>query len=987
MPRTQNLLSWVIGLAVGFSWSPGAADETIEFTRDIRPILSDNCFECHGPDEESREGDLRLDREEDVFADRETPVLVRGKPAASELFRRITSTDADVRMPPQGSGETLSQAQIEKIRQWITTGADWQQHWAYVVPLRPAVPEITDDRIAQNEIDHFILQRLVGEGLEPAPRADRVMLARRLHFDLLGLPPSSADVSAFVSDDCATAYEARVDRLLESPHFGERMAIYWLDVVRYADSNGYHSDEPRQVAPYRDYVIRAFHENKPFDQFVVEQLAGDLLPDAGIEQRVASGFNMLLQTTNEGGGQAKEYLAKYMADRVRNTASVFLGVTLGCAECHDHKFDPFSTHDFYSMGAFFADIKEVGIGNPPTYRVWTGDQEKRFKQIEQQMLELQGQLANSTPELQAARQEWEAAWSSADGGADADHLIVTEPWYLFGPLSMPAGDRNLVRAFEFVFPPEREFNLAKTYSVGRWTRSDQWGDGEVHALPSSHSTSYLFRRVHASRPMVAELALGGQDHLAVWLNGALVFEDRSSNPAKADEHQVTVHLSEGENTVLVKIAARKKTAGFFFRLIPNQIPATISEMLAITSEKRSDEQRKKLDEFYLGFAPELVTVRRELAQVQRQKYELVYSVSLTLMTLATEPRSIRVLPRGNWLDDTGPEVQPSVPSGLNVLGVANRRASRLDLARWMVDRENPLTARVFVNRLWKLFFARGLASPLDDLGVQGTSPTHPELLDWLAVEFIESGWNVKHIVKLMVTSATYRQSSVTTPLLRQLDPYNQLYARQARFRLDAEVVRDNALAISGLLVREIGGRSVKPYQPAGYWRHMNFPARQWHSDEGPQLYRRGLYTWWQRMFLHPAMVAFDAPSREECTVERPQSNTPLQALVLLNDPTYVEAARVFAERIIRNGGLTFDEQLNWAFRQALLRDVKTAERESLSNIYQQHQVSYAEDPESARKLVSIGAYPVPSDLDAVELAAWTSVTRVLLNLHETISRM
>jgi len=989
MPRIQILFGAVVCLATGCIGSPIAAEETIEFNRDIRPILSEHCFECHGPDEGSRQADLRLDRESDVFGGSDETIVVRGNTTASELFQRITADDPELRMPPTEFDRALSAEQIEKIRQWIEAGADWQQHWAYVVPQRPAIPQVAGDELTlQNEIDHFVLERVAAAGLEPSPGADRTTLARRLSFDLLGLPPSIDEVITFVQDDRPVAYETYVDRLLESPHFGERMAMYWLDVVRYADSNGYHSDEPRQVAPYRDYVIEAFHENKPFDEFILEQLAGDLLSEAGVDQKVASGFNMLLQTTSEGGAQAKEYLAKYMADRVRNTSSIFLGVTLGCAECHDHKFDPFSTHDFYSMGAFFADIQEVGVGNPPVHRVLANAQDQRLKELERREAELRQQLDQATPELSAARQEWESGWQASASEPRPEASIVSEPWYVFS-IAQPDGSRDLERAFEFVFPPEREMNLAKQYPEGSWKRSEDLADAQLHTLAGGPGTAYLFRRVHASRPMIAEIAAGSQDHMAVWFNGALVLEDRSTDEAKANEQQVTVHLQEGENTLLVKNATQKAANGFYFNLTPSKIPVTVLEILQVAAEERSDEQQQTLDKFFLGFAPELASARRELASLRREKYELFYAptVKRTLMTVSANPRTIRVLPRGNWLDDSGQEVQPSVPGGLNALDVADRRANRLDLARWMVDRENPLTARVFVNRLWKLFFGRGLATPLDDLGAQGTAPTHPELLDWMAVEFIESGWDVKHMVKLMVISATYRQSSVATPSTRQQDPYNQLYARQARFRLDAEVVRDNALAVSGLLVREIGGRSVKPYQPAGYWRHLNFPTRTWQPDEGARLYRRGLYTWWQRMFLHPAMVAFDAPSREECTVERPRSNTPLQALVLLNDPTYVEAARVFAERILRDGGTTFDERLNWAMLRTLSRDAKPAELEALGIVYEQHKSGYGQDPEAANRLVSTGASPVPAGLDPAELAAWTSVTRILLNLHETISRI
>lgn len=988
MPYKLHLTRVAVGLLASCVWTTGFAQETIQFNRDIRPILSENCFECHGPDAGTREADLRLDREQDPHGDSHQKLIVPGQPEKSELFLRISSTDPDLRMPPADFEKTLTEEQIDKVRQWIASGATWQQHWAFIPPTRSSVPDVSDDQGNRlNAIDHFVLQRVRAAGLQPADPADPIVLVRRLCFDLLGLPPSIEEVSEYTSDPSDVAYEAVVDRLLESPHFGERMAMYWLDVARFADSNGYHSDEPREIAPFRDYVIQAFHQNKPFNEFVIEQLAGDLLPEAGMDQKVASGFNMLLQTTSEGGAQAKEYLAKYMADRVRNTSSIFLGVTLGCAECHDHKFDPFSTHDFYSMGAFFADIQEKGVGNPPTHLILSADQEQQLADINQRDQKIEQQLNQMTPELVESRKSWESTWL-ADNQETTASSIILEPWYQFGTIPQPQGNRNRNRLFEFVFPPELEFNPTKTYSSGSWQQVEQFEDGKVHTLPGGPGTAYLFRRIYAERTLVTELSLGGRDHLGAWLNGARVFEDRSANPAKPDEHTASVMLREGENQLLLKLVTGKNNIEFYFGLTPHKLPDNVAEIVRRPTSERNEEQVTSLDNFFLSITPDLLPLRRTRADLQRKKYQLQYAPNAkrTLMTVATSPRKIRVLPRGNWLDDSGQEVGPRVPSGLNSLDVGDRLATRIDLARWMVASDNPLTARVFTNRLWKLFFGRGLATPLDDLGAQGTAPTHPELLDWLAIEFMESGWDVKHMVKLMVMSSTYRQSSSVTQIAQQQDPYNELYARQARFRLDAEMVRDNALAISGLLVRQIGGRSVRPYQPAGYWRHMNFPKRSWQLDAGAQLYRRGLYTWWQRMFLHPAMVAFDAPSREECTVERPRSNTPLQALVLLNDDTYVEAARVFAERVLREGGSSFDERLTWAMRRALSREPGEEELITLKEIFHVHQQQYQQDVEAAKALISTGKSPVPTDLDPADTAAWTSVTRVLLNLHESITR-
>lgn len=754
---------------------------TVEFNRDIRPILSDNCYACHGPDKNARKAALRLDTEEGALGKGDgTPVIIAGKPEQSELFRRITAHEEKERMPPARFGKKLTSRQIDLVRRWIEQGAKWQKHWSLLAIQRPTAPPVDKKWGARNPIDQFILARLEQEGMTPTDEADRRTLARRLAFDLTGLPPTSEQVETFLADQGPEACEKLVEQLLASKHFGERMALYWLDLVRYADTAGYHSDNHRDIALYRDYVINAFNSNKPFDRFTIEQLAGDLLPDSTLETRVASGYNRLLMTTEEGGAQAREYQAKYSADRVRNASVVWLGLTMGCAECHDHKFDPVTTKEFYRFAAFFADVKEKAVGRQDQERFPSDAQAANLKELTDQIATVQKDL--------------------------------TAP------------------------------------------KTDQ-----------------------------AEL-------------------------------------------------------------------------------------------------------KKKLADLQRRKQDLERTLPATLITTAVAPRMMRVLPRGNWLDESGEIVQPGVPASLPPLAVKDRRATRLDLAGWLVAQDNPLVARVFVNRLWKLLFGQGLVRTLDDFGAQGARPTHPELLDFLAAEFRARGWDVKQLLRLMVLSRTYRQASATEEGLRQRDPYNLLLARQARFRLDAEMVRDNALAISGLLVRKVGGPSVKPYQPAGYWAMLNFPRREWDNDAGEGLYRRGLYTYWCRTFTHPSLAAFDAPSREECTVERPRSNTPLQALVLLNDPIYVEAARAFAERVLREGGPDVQSRLHFAFRQGLQRKALPAEIKVLEPLVEKHLKQYRDDKGAADALLHVGAKAVPKDLDTAELAAWTSIARVLLNLHETITR-
>ena len=745
------------------------------YSRDIRPILAQSCFTCHGPDAGQRKADLRLD----LRASAVKEVIVPGKAAESPLLQRVSSNDPDEQMPPpQSKRGRLPPAAVAKIRRWIEAGAKYEPHWAYIPPTRPPLPMNAETNAAtcavwaRNPIDYFIAAGHVAQNLRPSPDADPRTLLRRLRFDLTGLPPSLAETDAFAADHSPPAYERAVDRLLASPQFGERMAMYWLDVVRYADSGGYHSDNERYVWLFRDYVVQAFNENKPFDRFTEEQLAGDLLPGAARQQKIASGYNRLLQTTEEGGAQAKEYTAKYVADRVRNTAEAWLGSTMACCQCHDHKYDPFTIKDFYSFGAFFADVREEPVGRQEQTPMPAPEQEARLKQL----------------------------------------------------------------------------------------------DADIAAL------------------------------------------------------------------------AKQKSAA-----------------------KRVDE-------------------------LKRQKAQLQAEIPTTLITQAVPPRQVRMLPRGNWQDDSGPVVEPAIPEFLGKINAKDRRATRLDLARWMVARDNPLVARVLVNRLWKILFGQGLVRTCDDLGTQGALPSHPELLDWLAVELIDSGWNVKHVMKLMVMSRTYQQTSRSNPDLDRRDPTNTWLARQGRFRLDAEMVRDNALAVSGLLSPQIGGPTVKPYQPAGYWDFLNFPRRQWQDDHGENQYRRGLYAFWQRTFLHPSLLAFDASTREECTVDRPRSNTPLQALALLNDPTYVEASKVFAGRIVREGGRTDAERLRYAYRRAIQREPTAAEAELLTRLYRQHLAQYQADHAAAAALLKVGDAKPPQGAEPAELAAWTSVARVILNLHETITR-
>ena len=953
---------------------PLLADERVDFNRDIRPLLSDRCFACHGPDENTREADLRLDIADGVVQGDSTVVQANDL-EASELYQRIISDDVDIVMPPPSTNKPLSESEKDLLKKWIEQGAAWETHWAYLPPVKVDLPEANTP--STNPIDAFIQAKLDANQLVASNQANRVTLIRRVYFDLIGLPPTTAQVDAFLSDDSENAYAKVVEDLLNSPHFGERMATYWLDVVRYADSNGYHSDEARKIAPYRDYVIQSFNDNMPYDQFVIEQLAGDLLPEAGLQQQVASGFNMLLQTTSEGGAQAKEYIAKYAADRVRNTSQIFLGSTVGCAECHNHKFDPFTQHDFYSFAAFFADIQQPAVGNPPTYPVVTSEDQELIHQFDMDLGSLRKQLEATTPELEEDQSQWEASLKEA-----AARTPKFSPWYQIGPFT--ADNFDQLHAKEFVAASVSNYDQP----VGelKWTENNL-ADGKVHALPLGNlAATYLHRQVNLEKATNLTLSLGSDDSITVWVNGEKVHDNKVSRAPAADQDKVKVELRAGENDLLVKVCNNQSGAGFFFNVGSSDLPSNIASIIETDPESRTVPQKNELAAYYRTVTPLLQPQREKLAQKEAEKKSFVDSRPRTMMTRTGKPREVRLLNRGDWLDESGPVVQPAIPEFMGKLETTGNRLNRLDLARWIIDRNNPLTARTLVNRFWKLFYGQGLATPLDDLGRQGSVPTHPELLDWLSVEFMDHDWDMKHIIRLMLMSDTYRQATDVSDELKRVDPYNQLYARQVRFRLDAEFVRDNALAVSGLLVRDIGGRSVHPYQPAGYWSHMNFPARKWPSDQGENLHRRGLYTWWQRMFLHPAMVAFDAPSREECTVERPRSNIPQQALVLLNDPTFVEAAHGLAERTLQSAEPETAKRIDWIWKEVLSRLPEKTEAEVLTKVYERHRTQYEADPESAKQLLNVGTLPVNESLDTVELAAWTSVARVVLNLNETITR-
>ena len=1046
------------------------ADE-VSFNRDIRPIFSDTCFRCHGPDKGARKAGLRLDvREEALKRTRSgaTPI-VPGRPDESEIVRRIEATEKSEVMPPEEAHKALTAEQKALIRRWVAEGAKYEGHWAYQPLRRPAMPEAVGGGPRRNPIDRFIQARLAKEGLAPSPEADRRTLLRRVSLDLTGIPPTPQETARFLADASPDAYEKAVDRLLASPRYAEKQALHWLDAVRYADTAGFHGDNAFPAWPYRDYVLRSFRENKPFDEFTREQIAGDLLPNATVEQRVASAYNRLNRVSAEGGVQPKEYLAKYAADRVRTTSTVWLGATMGCAECHDHKFDPFQARDFYSMKAFFADIRETGLVPDRGRNAWgakmalpTAEQKRVLDGLNRRLGYVETELTERARSMSEGRAAWERRLR-------ADFEAGRLAWKLQRPLTATAANGTALKIYndeKLTVTPYRGGNLVteeitgdglvvasganpdnETFTVTFRPGAGTWTALGVQAvqdesLPADRfargSDRFVLTEVEAEAADVA----GRPQRLRFTLATTDGFGQQIENPAMAAidgdaktgwgisfgdgrDGFLALRLAEPLRTeagtiVTVRLrhdSAWRRAVMGRFRLaltagehawpdhqikLPrplNGVPADVAAALREPEEKRTEAQRKALLDLFKWSAPELQPLFLRFARLEAERDMLDAQIPRVMVVETVAPRETRILPRGNFLDESGEIVQPAIPAVFGALDLGDRRGTRLDLANWIVSRDNPLPARVFVNRMWRQFFGTGLSRVLDDLGSQGEAPRYPELLDWLAAEFIHPtvgvdsaaapavhDWDIRHLIRLIVTSHAYRQTSLASPQLEERDPDNRLLARQSRFRVDAEIVRDIALSVSGLLDESFGGPSVKPYQPDGYLGALNFPVRDYSHDHGGALYRRGMYVHWQRTFLHPSLMTFDAPSREECTVNRVNSNTPLQALVLLNDPIFVEAARAFAQEALRQGGGVAEAQIGWAFERATGRRPQPAERRVLLDLHAKSLAAFQQEPAAARELLRVGDAPSPAAPPPARLAAMTAVTRAILNLHETITR-
>jgi len=1018
----------------------GAKLPPVSFAHEIRPILSENCFACHGFDAEQRKAGLRLDTREGAFETLKSGdvAIVPGDLEESSLIFRIEiDDDEEMMMPPKASGKTLSPEEIDLLKRWVAEGAHWSDHWAFESPIKVSPPEIQEPDRARNPIDNFILARLEAEGLKPSERAEPVTLLRRAHLDLIGLPPTPADVDAFLKsitdDGFDAAYEKTVDRLLDSPRYGEHMARFWLDAARFGDTHGMHLDNFREMWAYRDWVTQAFNANKPFDQFIVEQLAGDLLPNPTLDQLIATGFNRCHVSTSEGGSIEEEVYVRNVVDQVDTNGTVFLGLTIACARCHDHKFDPITQKEYYQLFAFFNNIDGPALdGNiskwAPFIQTPTDEQKAALEASDAHLAGLRAKLADETaklataydPKLDENQSEeaqrgpfvWlddafpEGATVQGDGAfvAGPDHpvqsggvaLRIEATGLKQRVVESPAaklkiGEDDVLFAHVYLDPanPPREIML-QWRTGGQWSHRAFWGENLIDWGQDGTPSRTRFgdrpaqgEWVRLEVPAKAlELKPGTEiegwaftqfDGVAYWDAAGLVTQ--------------TPQPGQTFDSLSAWVRARSADGG-------EGLAEPVKAILKKPKAERSDEDRKALLEAFLPVWSEgrkiLEPIRAEVAKVEAERKKLDESISTTLIYRERQgdPKPAYLLNRGEY-DQRGDEVGRATPEFLPPLP-ADAPVDRLAFAQWLVTPEHPLTARVAVNRFWQQVFGVGLVKTAEDFGAQGETPSHPELLDWLAVQFREDGWNVKRFMRRMLTSSTYMQSSRVDPEGLEKDPENRLLARGPRFRLDAETLRDQAFFVGGMLVEEIGGPSVKPPQPAGLWEAVAYTdsnTAKFVADTGvDKVHRRSLYTFWKRTAPPPQMTTLDAPSRESCQVRRERTNTPLQALLLLNEPQYVEASRDLAERALREAGSSPEERLTWMFRLATSRAPDAVDLEELTAALRDFTTHYAERPDAARDLINIGEVKPDPKLDPTELAAWTMVGNIILNLDEVLTK-
>jgi hypothetical protein len=1067
-------------LLVGALSGAPSMDTPVDFQKDVRPILSDQCFACHGPDENARKADLRLDTRDGAFANRGgSSVIIAGNAADSRLYQRISHAQEVARMPPPTADRHPSPEQIETIRRWIDQGAQWQTHWAYE-PISP---------VSADSIDDFVQARLGEEGLSPAREADRRTLLRRVSFDLTGLPPSPSDLEAFLKDRSPKAFENQVDRLLGSEHYGERLALEWLDLARYADTHGYHIDSKREMWQWRDWVIRSFNENKPFDEFTVEQIAGDLLPEPTRDQLIATGFNRNHMINFEGGAIPEEYHVEYVIDRVETVSTVWMAMTMGCARCHDHKYDPIKQREFYEFYAFFNSVDEKGLdgsmGNAAPVLALPGHaQQQRLDELKIAMKSVEADLPPTRIDRQIAdwerlaresiprassdalegHYEMEGGFADSSGKYRHGRIMRGEPLFRSGSAGRAASfDVDTHVALDGT----ESVDISKPFTVAFWMRpSGQVAKPILHKMDDADSKLGLEVTLTRPKPipdglrndfdMVVRLSSSEDDAIVVQTKEPLHSGRRYSGSyhvalsydgsgkasgitlrfdGKPAETEILKDALKGSPHVKrpFEIGAGRFGAGrytgtlddlrIYSRVLPDAelhkiykhepIRSLLAEpfvdcnsILANAPEPSEDDvygakpdkavsgcksRQSRLKDYYLTYAaPESERMLyARLQSLKREKEALEKEIpNLMVMRELEQPRETFMLGRGDYRNRTQ-QVTAATPAWLPAFP-ADAPRNRLGLANWLVSPANPLTARVAVNRYWQMLMGQGLVKTSEDFGSQGELPTHPRLLDWLASDFVSHGWDIKRLIKQIVMSETYRQDSRSTPELRERDPENRLLARGTRSRLPAEFVRDNALAISGLLNDKIGGASVFPYQPGGIWKELAyggmFTAQVYRPDTGADLYRRSLYTFWKRTVPPPSLGAFDAPDREKCIGRRARTNTPLQALVLMNDPTYVEASRALAEKMIREGGGNAAKRIRYAYLRALAREPSARETSLLSELAQAERDKYRDAPDQAQQLLAVGDSTYDKRIKPDELAAWMTVAGSILNFDETISK-
>ena len=1006
------------------------ADSDLSFSADIRPLLSKYCISCHGPDKAKRKADLRLDVPESAFADLGGyAAIIPGKPEESEIYLRMVTKEKDDIMPPPDAKNPMSQEDIEKLKQWIAEGAPFEDHWAFSAPVRKPVPKVPNQDWNKHPIDAFLFEKMAEKGLKPQVTASKETLLRRAFLSLTGLPPAPADILRFADDQSGDAYGKQVDRLLQSRQYGEHRARYWLDAARYGDTHGLHLDNERAIWPYRDWVIQALNDNKPFDTFTIEQLAGDLLPNPGIDQLVATGFNRCNVTTSEGGAIPEEFAVRYGVDRVNTLTTVWMGVTVGCAQCHDHKFDPFTQKEFYQLFAYYNNLDEKAMdGNafiyPPTVQLTSDEDHEKLASFDQKIERIEkairvnlASIDYEDPGRRAKDKERKdyiwiedelpegAKASDADGGwkfvsgsgfptyqgikshrrsaQGSEQHFFTE-----ARSKLVVGSGDTLFTYVYLDPIKPPKSIMLQFHTNDWEHRAFWGEDVIpHGSGKGAGHQWLGDLPEPGQWVRLEVpadsvGLSAGDRLDGWafsqFDGTVYWDHSGIHTQIPQGNEGFQSLS-----VWMHFIGQAKDAG---------LPKDLKTIAKKGTDKRSNAENQILRDYFLEhvcsetqFLFSALHDQKKQLSDDKSKYEQAIPISL-ISKERKETRETFVLVRGEY-DKRADQVQPAVPEILPPLpeGAPN---NRLGLAQWLVDPAHPLTARVMVNRFWHQHFGRPLVITAEDFGTQGELPSHPELLDWLAVEFIESGWDMKHIHRLIVTSAAFKQSSAISPQALEIDPENRFLSHGPRYRLDAEVLRDSALFISGLLVEKMGGKGVKPYQPSGLWKAVAYPSSttaNYKRDNGDALYRRSIYTFVKRTSPPPSMSTFDAPNREACTVKRERTNTPLQALAMMNDIQYVEAARCFAERVVEQSLPETEQRLNYAMQLATGRTLAEDELKLLGNLYTEHMATFKKNQEAAKGLIQTGEAPRISDATPEELASLTMICNLILNLDEIMT--